>query len=340
MARFGAGRRRRIQRQVGQEALAAGGGGRQLLELLEVAEARARVVVEPRRGAARTSGARGPSAPPTPTPGRTAGDRARRRPASRRAPPRAARSWPSRAARGRAQAGHVAQQRVGQARAHARQQLRDPERGQAVARVLGPAQAGQRVLDVRGLEEAQPAELHERDVAAPELDLQRVAVVAAAKQDRLLAQRHARPRAVRGSAGRRSRPAPPRRRPWRAPACRRRRASREAACRSARRPARSPRWRRPGSAASSGSSARSSTTAAGGVYWAGKARMLSTRRGAEAVDGLRVVADDRHAAAVGAQAAQDLGLQRVRVLVLVDEHVVESAPIRRANGASPIRWNQ
>ena len=91
---------------------------------------------------------------------------------------------------GQGAGGHVPQQRVCQARAHARQQLRDPERGQAVARVLGPAQASQRVLDVGGLEKAQPAELHERDVAAAELDLQRVAVVAAAKQDRLLAQGH------------------------------------------------------------------------------------------------------------------------------------------------------
>ena len=44
----------------------------------------------------------------------------------------------------------------------------------------------------------------------------------------------------------------------------------------------------------------------------------------EAVDRLRVVADTRHAAAVGAQERDDLGLQRVGVLELVDEHVVEA----------------
>ena len=86
----------------------------------------------------------------------------------------------------------MAHQRVGEARAHPGQQLRDAEAGQAVARVLGPAQAGERVLDVRRLEETQAAELHERDVAAAELDLQRVAVVGGAEQHRLLAQRHAR----------------------------------------------------------------------------------------------------------------------------------------------------
>ena len=86
---------------------------------------------------------------------------------------------------------HVAHQRVGQARPHPGQQLRDPEAGQAVARVLRPAQAGERVLDVRRLEKLQPAVLHERDVAPAELDLQRVAVVRGAEQHRLLAQRHA-----------------------------------------------------------------------------------------------------------------------------------------------------
>ena len=45
---------------------------------------------------------------------------------------------------------------------------------------------------------------------------------------------------------------------------------------------------------------------------------------AERVDRLRVVADDGDAAAVGLQAQQDARLQRVRVLVLVDQHVVEA----------------
>ena len=46
--------------------------------------------------------------------------------------------------------------------------------------------------------------------------------------------------------------------------------------------------------------------------------------GAEGVDGLRVVADAGDAGAVRAQQRDDVGLQRVGVLVLVDEHVVEA----------------
>ena len=55
--------------------------------------------------------------------------------------------------------------------------------------------AGQHVLHVRGLEELQPAVLHERDVAAGQLELERVAVVAGAEQHGLVAQRR-RPLAV------------------------------------------------------------------------------------------------------------------------------------------------
>ena len=42
-----------------------------------------------------------------------------------------------------------------------------------------------RVLDMRGVEKLQPAELHERDVAASELEFERGAVVGGAKQHRL-----------------------------------------------------------------------------------------------------------------------------------------------------------
>jgi len=48
-------------------------------------------------------------------------------------------------------------------------------------------------------------------------------------------------------------------------------------------------------------------------------------RGSEGVDGLRVVAHHREPAAVGLQGEQDAGLERVRILVLVDQHVVEVA---------------
>ncbi len=51
---------------------------------------------------------------------------------------------------------------------------------------------------------------------------------------------------------------------------------------------------------------------------------VAHRGGAEAVDGLGVVADAGDAAAVGPQQRDDVGLQRVGVLELVDEHVVEA----------------
>ena len=47
-------------------------------------------------------------------------------------------------------------------------------------------------------------------------------------------------------------------------------------------------------------------------------------RGAEAVDRLGVVTDDGHAKAVGLEAAQDSRLQAIRVLVLVDQNVIEA----------------
>ncbi len=51
---------------------------------------------------------------------------------------------------------------------------------------------------------------------------------------------------------------------------------------------------------------------------------VAHRGGAEGVDGLRVVADAGDARAVRAQQADDVGLQRVGVLELVHEHVVET----------------
>ena len=58
------------------------------------------------------------------------------------------------------------------------QQMQQAEAGDAVARIFDEAQQRQHVLDVRGVEKLQPAELHERDVAAGEFDLERTAVAA------------------------------------------------------------------------------------------------------------------------------------------------------------------
>jgi hypothetical protein len=52
---------------------------------------------------------------------------------------------------------------------------------------------------------------------------------------------------------------------------------------------------------------------------------------AEAVDRLEVVADRGHVAALAPQAADDVDLQPVDVLVLVDQHVVEGIADLRAD---------
>src|SRR4029453_7199539 len=63
-----------------------------------------------------------------------------------------------------------------------------PEPRHLVARVVRDPEHRERVLDVRRLEELEPAVLHERDVAARELDLEHVAVVAGAEQYSLFTQ--------------------------------------------------------------------------------------------------------------------------------------------------------
>ena len=56
----------------------------------------------------------------------------------------------------------------------------------------------------------------------------------------------------------------------------------------------------------------------------GEVEDVADGRRTERVDRLRVVADHGHTRAVRLQAEQDPGLERVRVLVLVDQHVVEA----------------
>ena len=60
-------------------------------------------------------------------------------------------------------------------------ELQRSKRGNAVLRVVGPAQECQQVLDVRRFQEFQAAVLHVRDVPPHELELQHVAVMRAAK---------------------------------------------------------------------------------------------------------------------------------------------------------------
>ena len=66
--------------------------------------------------------------------------------------------------------------------------MKGPETGDAVTWVLGKPQQGEHVLDMGGVEEFQPAELHERNVAAGEFDLERPAMRRGPKQHGLLFQ--------------------------------------------------------------------------------------------------------------------------------------------------------
>ena len=70
--------------------------------------------------------------------------------------------------------------------------LRDAETCDAVARVFGKAQGGKHVFDMRGFEKLQPAELHEGNVAAGELEFERVGMMRGAEQHRLRLERQAR----------------------------------------------------------------------------------------------------------------------------------------------------
>src|SRR5262245_52332040 len=72
--------------------------------------------------------------------------------------------------------------------ANPREQLQCPECGDAIARVLRPAQYRQHVLDVGGLEESEAAIFDEGNIAPAELDLEEVAVMRSAEQHRLPAQ--------------------------------------------------------------------------------------------------------------------------------------------------------
>src|SRR5947207_8826652 len=70
-------------------------------------------------------------------------------------------------------------------------QVHQAEAGNAVSRVLDEAQQCQHVLDVRGIEELETAELDEGDVAPDQLDFQRTAVAGRPEQYSLLLQERA-----------------------------------------------------------------------------------------------------------------------------------------------------
>ena len=81
---------------------------------------------------------------------------------------------------------HAIEHPLRRGRADAGQKLHQPEAGDPVARVLHKPQQGEHVLDVRGIEELEAAELHEGNVAAGQLHLERPAMMRGPEQHRLL----------------------------------------------------------------------------------------------------------------------------------------------------------
>ena len=201
-------------------------------------------------------------------------------------------------------------------------QAQQPEPRDLVHLVVEEPDARDEVLDVRGFEELQSAVLDERDASSGELDLEQVAVVRGAHQHGLLAQRPAR---LGGSEHGVDHGARLGRRVMAAHEGRLRSARalgaqfEPLACRGrphgvGRAQDRLPRAEVPLQA----DRARSRQLC-------GEVGQVPAVRAAEAVDRLRVVADDGQSDAVRAQVPDDVDLHLVDVLVLVDEDVVVAA---------------
>ena len=204
------------------------------------------------------------------------------------------------------------------------QQVQQPEARDAVARIFDETQQRQHVLDVRGIEKFQPAELYERDVAAGQFDFERTAVARCPEQHRLLLQERAGlavlQDALDDAAGlvglvaygnelrlRGGRPLGPEVLGEAFPG-------------------------KTDDAVGGGEDglrraiiAIQRDDAGGRRELVGKVQDVAHGRGAERVDRLGIVADHRQAPAAGLQRQQDRGLQAVRVLVFVDQNVIEAA---------------
>ncbi len=211
------------------------------------------------------------------------------------------------------------------------EQLEETEPRELVARVVGEAEQADEVFHVRGLDEPEPAVLHVRDVAASELELEEVAVVRGTHEHRLLAERDAffavrqdafadrvdlgvlvgAPYEPRSFTGRRLRAQPGQETFGRA------RADLVGDVED--------RLGRPVVAFQQDG---------GDLGERGlDVEEVAGARAAEAVDGLRVVADDGQAAIIAAERPQYLDLQRVHVLVLVDADVID---LRREQRPQPV----
>ena len=217
-------------------------------------------------------------------------------------------------------------------RAHARQELQHAKCRDPVARIVREAQHRKQVLDVRRLEKLEAAILHEGDVAPHQLELEQVAVIRGAKEHRLPAQVHA--TLARGehlldhvtrlrlvvlhyNVG------------WSRTAVVR--ASQVLAVLRTRL-----RHQRVGRI-------EHGLRRAVVLFERHHARLriestreladILDRRGTERVDRLRVVPHDRDARAVGPERRENSRLEAVRVLVLVDQHVIEARADSRGDVA-------
>ena len=198
-----------------------------------------------------------------------------------------------------------------------------------MAWVLRPAQQRQQVLDVRGFEELQAAELEVGDVASHQFQLERGAVVRGAEQHGLTFQRDAlfalrehlvgHPGGLLGVVEQADQ--------------RRALAGASFAPQRLRKA-----LGRLGDQCVAGLQNRLGRAVvalqrqhrSGRVEGLGEIEDVAHFGGAEGVDRLGVVADHTQATAVGFQCQQDAGLQAVGVLVLVDEHMAETrAELRR-----------
>jgi hypothetical protein len=81
--------------------------------------------------------------------------------------------------------GEMRQSIAGRRGADAWQELQHAERGDGVSRVLDPSQYAQHIFDMSRLKELQPAVLYEWGTAAPEFNLELVAMVARTEQHSL-----------------------------------------------------------------------------------------------------------------------------------------------------------
>ncbi len=183
------GRFRRVERDLGQETFAIGMATRQGDELVEVECAHLEIVVQAlqmrRIPVARQLQVLRPA--------QARGAQARIQRAERLPLDAAAGRHRERRQRGGdiAALAHRVQHTGGSRLADSGNQLQHAEPGQAPAWILGKAQQRQQILDMRGLQEFQAAELDERDVAPHELQFERGAVAGRPKQHGLRLEGHA-----------------------------------------------------------------------------------------------------------------------------------------------------